>query len=258
MKQMIWNGQGPIYFGTFDTTKGKADMGYLVDLRPIGCANSVLTTAPERETKQIKESCSGKRLGMAEITTGMKLTVKIEMAQFDRDALGLAFSAKATSQTGGSVTGEAFHTVKAGDYVFLKNPNAKSIVIVDSDTGPTTLTADTHYKVIDAAHGVIQMLNLGSLVQPFKVSYEFTDYGNIAAFTADAIKTGIVYTGKAEDGSKARVIIPKVSLAMSDDFSWLSEEEATLSLEGEASYVRELATEGSLYGPFMRIDGLPD
>lgn len=43
---------------------------------------------------------------------------------------------------------------------------------------------------------------------------------------------------------------------MGGAFSWLSDEEATLQIQGPAFYVPELENDPD-HGPFMRIDALP-
>jgi hypothetical protein len=254
---MIWAGQGPVYFGTYDPALGTPEMGYLTKLFKVGCANSALTTTPKRETKNIKESCSGQRLDIAEIETGKSLDVKLDMHQFDRETLARAFFGASTAETAGTVTAEVLHSgLAAGDYVFLKRPGASALVLTDSNATPTTLVEGTHYKVVDAAQGVLQMLDVATLTQPLKAAYAYAAYGNIAAFTATSVKTGILFTGQNQDGDRARVVIPKVSLAMSGDFSWIGSEESVLSLGGMAFYVPELAAD-PLFGPFLRIDALP-
>jgi hypothetical protein len=256
-KQMIWAGQGPVYFGTYDATAGTPEMGYLTHLFKVGCANSALTTTPKRETKTVKESCSGQRLDIAEIETGKSLDVKLDMHQFDQDTLARAFFGAASSEVAGTVTAENFPLgLVAGGYVFLKRPGASTLVLTDSNATPVTLVEGTHYKVVDAAQGVIQMVSVATLTQPIKAAYSYAAYGNIAAFTATSVKTGILFTGINQDGDRARVVIPKVSLAMSGDFSWIGNEESVLSLGGPAFYVPELAAD-PLFGPFMRIDALP-
>ena len=256
-KQMIWAGQGPVYFGTYDPTLGTPEMGYITNLAKVGCANSALTTTPKRETKTIKESCSGQRLDIAEIETGKSLEIKLDMHQFDRETLARAFFGAASQVGAGTVTAEALQDdLVAGAYVFLKRPGASAIVLTDSAAVPATLVAGTHYHVVDAAQGVIQILDVGTFVQPFKAAYAYSAYGNIAAFTATAVKTGILFTGVNQDGDRARVVIPKASLAMSGDFSWIGNEESVLSLQGMAFYVPELSAD-PLFGPFMRIDALP-
>lgn len=259
MKKMIWSGQGPIYFGTFDAENGTAAMGFLTNLYQIGAANSVLTTSPTRETKRIKESNSGQRLDIAELETAKGLNVSLTMHQFDRETLAKAFFASSTLQPTGTVAEEVLPDNIVDDgFVFLKHPHASNIVITDSAGAPVTLTADTHYKVVDAAQGIIQFLDVTGGTQPFKAAYEHGAYGNIAAFTATNVRTGIIFTGTNQDGDKARVIIPNVSLSQQGDFNWLGDEESPLAMQGVAFYTEALDTVGSLYGPFMRVDGLPD
>jgi len=86
-EQIIWNGQGPVYIGTYDPAKSTPNMGYLSNLYRVGCGTRTLTTSLTRETKKIKESCSGQRLDLMEIETGKSLEVKIELSQFDRRTL---------------------------------------------------------------------------------------------------------------------------------------------------------------------------
>ncbi len=257
-KQMIWSGQGPIYFGTYDPVGGTAEMGYLTKVFKVGCANSALTTTPKRETKTVKESCSGQRLDIAELETGKSLEVKLDMHQFDRETLARAFWGTASDVVAGTVTGEALPAgLVAGDYAFLKRPGASTIVLTDSAATPVTLTEGTHYQVVDAGQGVLKILDPATLTQPFKAAYSYGAYGNIATFTATAVKTGLIFTGSNQDGDKARVIIPKLSLSMSGDFGWIGNEESVLSLQGVAFYAEELASD-PLFGPFMRIDALPE
>ena len=266
MQKMIWSGQGPVYFGKYDPVNGTPEMGYMTNIYQIGCANRKLTTTPSRETRRVKESCSGQRLDIMEVETSKELNVSLEMVEFDRETLARAFFATSTLQAGGTVTAETFPTVAEGDIVFLKHAGASSIVLTDSTMDgetpdPQALTAEgegRNYRVIDASQGTIQILDLDGIVQPIKAAYTYASYGNIAAFTATNVRTGIIFAGKNQDGHKARVIIPNISLSMSGEFNWMAEEESVLAMEGPAFYVPELDTESGLYGPFMRIDALPD
>ena len=257
-KQMIWSGQGPILFGDYDPVNGTPEMGFLVNLKRIGCGNRTLTTKPARETKTLKESCSGQRLDMAELDKSKSLSVKLEMYQFDRNMLAAAFFGASVLKAAGSVTAEKLPTVAVGDYVVLRHPKASSIVIEDSTAVPITLVEGTQYKIESADHSRISILALPvAAVQPLSVDYAYAAYGNIAAFSSTGVRKGIVFSGKNQDGDTARVIIPRISFGMSGDFPWIGDEEAVLSLEGPAFYVPELQDDPD-FGPFMRIDALPE
>ena len=263
MKQMIWSGQGPIYFGTYDPSAGTPEMGFMRNIFRVGCANRTLTTTPGRETRNIKETCSGQRLDIAELETSKSLQVRIDMAQFDREVLARALFAVSTLKDEGSATDETLPELAAGDYFFLRHTDASEVVLTDSKMDgetpdPQTLVAGTHYTMVDAAQGVGQIISVDGVEQPIKVAYSHGAYGNIAAFTQTSAQTGVIFTGRNQDGDKARVMIPRVSLSLQGDFSWISDEESVLQLQGPAFYVPELDTEGSDFGPFMRVSGLPD
>lgn len=256
-EQMIISGQGPVFLGDFDATNGKAAQGYLTNLQKIGCGNRVLKTAFSRETKLLKESCSGQRLDLAELQTGKSGEVELQLFQFDRAMLSMALFGTLATKTGASVTNEAMPTVAVGDYVHTKHPKISTVVVKDSTGSPLTLTAGTDYTVDSADHGRIKILNLGAYVQPFKVDYAYASYANIAAFTAASVVKGIVFDGvnTADANKPVRCIIPRVSWGPTEGFDWLSDEEVTLSLKGRMLYVSELASDAE-YGPFMRVDAL--
>ena len=257
-KQYVWSGQGPIYLGDYDPDNGTAEMGYITNLYKIGCANSALTVTPNRSTTIIKESCSGSRLDLDEIETALGLTVNLTMQQYSRDELALALYGTNSLVASGSITDEALPTVADDDYAFLKHPaTVASLVITDSDGTPATLVADTNYQIIDANQGIIQFLDVAGFTQPFKCAYDHAAYGNIAVFENTGIRKGLVYTGKNQDGDRARVIIPNLSMAPGGAFSLLSPEPTDLQLTGMAFYVPLLEGDTS-YGKFMRVDNLPE
>lgn len=259
LKKMIWSGQGPVMMGDYAPGVGTKEMGFLTNLKRIGCGNRTLTTTPARETKALKESCSGQRLDMAELEQGKSLTVKLEMFQFDGRMLATAFFGENVVRAAGTVTGEALPPLVPGDYVFLKHPNVSSVVIEDSTAvTPVVLIEGTHYVIESGAHSRIQIIKLPvGAVLPLTVDYAHGGYSNIAAFSAGStVRKGLVFNGQNQDGDTVRVIIPQISFAMNGDFSWIGDEEAVLSLEGPAFYSAELSNDAD-FGPFMRIDGLP-
>ena len=94
-------------------------------------------------------------------------------------------------------------------------------------------------------------------VEPLKVDYSYEGYINIAAFSKTNVEKGIIFSGINGDGQKIRVIIPRISLAMSGDFGWITDEASPLTVGGQALYVPELQSDAD-FGPFMRIDTMPD
>jgi len=255
-EQIIWNGQGPVYIGTYDPAKSTPDMGYLSGLYRVGCGTRTLTTSLTRETKKIKESCSGQRLDLMEIETGKSLEVKIELTQFDRRTLAAAFFGKDIIQSAGTVQKETLPTVEEGHYIFFKHPKVTTLILEDSSG--TQLTEGSDWQWDSAAHGAILIKNLpAGITQPLLASYQHGAHTSIAAFSASNIQRGLLFNGRNQQGQHARVAIPRLSLAMDGDFAWMGDEESTLSLSGSALYVPELAADAS-WGGFMRIDALPE
>lgn len=251
---MILVSQGPIYMGDYDATLGKAAGGYLVNLQKIGCANSKLAITMSRSTKDIKESCSGNKLTIAQIETEKSAECALDMAEFDKKMLAYALAGTLTAVTGSTVTAEVFPTVAVGDAVALKYSDVSSVVVKDSTATPLTLVSGTDYTV-DAASGLVSILNLGAYVQPFKADYTYAAQGNIVGFNKTGVEKGIIYQGtNTQDGKKYRVTIPRIAFSIDGEFNLLSTEETVISLKGQMLYVSAYAND-ALYGPFMRVAG---
>ncbi|KVW99515.1 hypothetical protein [Thiobacillus denitrificans] len=252
---MILVSQGPIYMGDYNATLGQAASGYLVNMTKIGCANSKLSVTLSRSTKDIKESCSGNKLTIAQIETEKSAEAALDMVEFDKKMLAYALGGTLSAITGSSVTAEVFPTVAVGDTVSLKYTDVSSLVITDSTGTPVTLTLGTNYTLDSAEHGLVSFVSLGALIQPFKAAYTYAAQGNIVGFNKAAVEKGIVYQGtNSQDGKKYKVIIPRISFGMDGEFNWLSTEETTISLKGQMLYVDKYAND-TVYGPFMRVSG---
>lgn len=252
---MIWAGQGPVLIGEYDPVNGTPDMGFLVNLYRVGCGTSQLNTNISRETKEIKESCSGQRLTLAQLETGKTMAVSLAMVQFSGRTLAGALYGEAVEVAGGTVTGEVLPQLGAGgDYFTLRHPKASSIVIKDSTTPtPIAYVEDTHHRIEDADHARLMLLaHPASHVEPVMVDYSYGGYVNVAAFSKTNVERGIIFNGVNQDGQKGRLIIPRISLALEGDFSWVTSEEATLTLSGNALFVPDLAAD-SEYGGFARL-----
>lgn len=252
---MILTGQGPIYLGTYDSVNGKAASGYLTGVTAIGCANSEFSTSFSRSTKKIKETCSGSKNDFAEIETEKSAEVTLTMIDVDKKTLTAALSGTLTAVTGSTVTGEVFPTVAVGDVVSLKYTDVSSVVLTDSAGTPATLTLGTHYEITSADNGLVKILSLGTLVQPFKAAYTYAAQGNITAFTAASVERGLLYSGiNTHDGKKYKLVIPRISFGLDGSINWISSEESPVTLKGSMLYVPEYASD-LVQGPFMRVAG---
>lgn len=141
--------------------------------------------APNITRRNHRESYSGNRqIDRTRISSrDAKLTVSLEDIHKKNVALVLGGSEVTTA--GGSITGEAMPTMAVGGVYFTKYPNGSSHVITDSAGSPATLTANTHYKILNAKSGAIEILSLGAFTQPFKVAYTAAAVTVITGMTAD-------------------------------------------------------------------------
>ncbi|THF60906.1 phage tail tube protein [Pseudothauera rhizosphaerae] len=251
---IIWTGQGPVQIGTFDLSRGVADSAYLVDVYRVGCGNSALTTSVAVEKRTIQETCSGQRATLDEFPTGKTMNVSLSMVQFSGRTLAAALFGAAVTKAAGTVTGEVLPELAVGDYVNLRYPKASSIVITDSKEGsPSTYVEGTHYEIEDAAHARLKLLaHPVDHEEPLEVDYTYGENVNIRAFSQSTVERGIIFNGINHAGQRGRLIIPRSSLSLDGDFSWISSEEATLTLSGQALYVPELESDDD-YSGFARV-----
>lgn len=141
------------------------------------------------ERREHRESTSGQRLIDKVQTTSKTGSLDLTLEDIRKDNLALVFSGKKVTLSAGSYTSGAPDTfpsgLAVGSIVKLSRPNASSIVITDSAGTPVTLTLNTHYRILDARHGFIEILSLGALVQPFKAAYSYGPTDVITAMEAN-------------------------------------------------------------------------
>lgn len=144
---------------------------------------------PTMERREHRESQSGQRLIDKVQTTSKGGTLDITLEDIRRDNVALMLSGKKVTLAAGSFTSGSPDTFPSGlvvnSIVKLSRPNASSIVVKDSAGTPATLTAGTHYVVRDAKHGIIEILNLGAFVQPFKAEYAYAQTDIVTTFEAN-------------------------------------------------------------------------
>lgn len=229
MANMIYNGQGPIFIGSYNQTTYKVENEVA-----IGCGNRILNLSLSRETEEIKESCSGSRLTLLEYETSKSATIRLEMQEFDEDMLALALYGSSAAITGSTVTDEAMPTMVVGGIYHTKHPKISAVSVTDSAGSPATLTAGTHYEIQQADYGRIKILDLSTFVQPFLVDYTYAARENIKPFSQTSQIKSIRFDGiSTADGKRVRVLLPRVSFSPTEEFAFIGEEAAVLAIEGK-------------------------
>ncbi len=127
--------------------------------------------APNVTRRQHRESYSGNRTIDRTRFSAREAKLTLTLEDINKENIAVGLLGKKVTTAGGSITAETFPSaLVVGDVVKLKYPNASAIVITDSAGSPATLTLNTHYKVLDAKKGTIEILSLTG-TQPYKAAY---------------------------------------------------------------------------------------
>ena len=212
----------------------------------------------EVQRREHKESTSGQRQidKIQTVTKGGKVVITLEDQQLANMKLALAASSASLS---GSLSGSVYDTFASGlavnAIVKTKFYNLSSIVVKDSAGTPATLVLDTDYKVLDAAHGLIQILNLGSYVQPFRAQYSYAATTVVPAFEAADDQEYQIYVAglntEAAVDQKIGVEIYRVIFDPTSALSLIHEEGGSFDLEGRILRDATKASDTN-YGGFLR------
>lgn len=212
--------------------------------------------APNVTRRNHRESYSGNRqIDRTRISSrDAKLTLTLE--DINKDNIATAFLGSKVTTAGGSITAEAMPTMAVGQVYKLKYPNASSIVITDSAGSPATLTANTHYKVLNAKTGLIEILSLSTFTQPFKVAYTAAAVSVITGMTGDdSDEYGIYVDGLNTEPATDQAIAMEIYRAQFDPTKLL----ALINAEGgsfdiEATLLRDLTKAlDSEFGGYFRF-----
>jgi len=159
--------QGEIYAALLNSTTKLPDSGWWwLGNVPKG----EIVPKVERRTK--KESWSGERQTSRTAIKSREYSANFTVEDLHKDNIAVGLLGKKVTTAGGAITNEQHGTLAVGSVVKLKNPNASSIALTDSTpVTPLVPVLNTDYKILDAKHGLIEILSLGAFVQPFKFAY---------------------------------------------------------------------------------------
>src|SRR5688572_11424498 len=145
--------------------------------------------APSTVRRDHKESTSGFRQIDNSRIKERNAEVNLTFEDIQKDNIALGLMGKKVTTASGSFSGSTYDThasgAVVGSIIKQRKPNVSSLVVKDSAGTPATLVLDTDYKVISLKHGLIQILNLGSYVQPFRSQYSYAATEVITGFEAD-------------------------------------------------------------------------
>lgn len=229
---MYFSGQGKLFIGTRQANGSAGVFRYVgnVPELKIGLETSVI---------EHKESTSGQRLSDQRLITEDKASVEFPFEDFKKENLAVALYGVATNEAASNVTAEAFPNLVANDdYVRLEFPNVSSVVIKDSAGTPATLVLDTDYAIESAAHGMIQILNVGTFVQPFKADYSYATHDYVAMFSQAPPERWLRFEGLNTSDTNKPVLIElyRVFLDPLAELDAIIDEFGKMALKGSVLY----------------------
>jgi hypothetical protein len=211
------------------------------------------------ERREHKESQSGSRLIDKVQTTTKGGTLDLTLEDIRKDNLALLLSGKKVTLASGSYTSGSPDTFPSGlvvgSYVKLSRPNVSSLVIKDSAGTPATLSLGTHYALRDAKHGIVEILSLGALVQPFKGEYSYAQTDIVTSFEAnDDDEYWVYFAGTNTEGSPDQQIgmdIYRVVFNAAELIALINEEQGSFDISAEVLRDAVRASDAN-FGGFAR------
>lgn len=227
----------------------------MANLKKIGCGMTEMKLGLNVSTKDLKESCSGLKATIASFVTDTEATINLSMFQFSIETLADALYGQEVVVAPGTVTDEIIGTVTAGTTAFTKRVGISALVIKDSTPGtPLTLAAGTNYNLVDAAFGRIEFVDVTGFIMPLKASFSYSASSNVKMLTQTGVVRSIVYEGTSQvDGTKMRVSLPRVKFNPTSEFNFISDEEASLKIEGKL-YYSDIWAADPILGQYGKIE----
>lgn len=223
-----FSGQGKVYVAERDSNGNAKAFRFIGNVPALNVSLSL-------DKLEHKEATSGQRLKDLEIIREKNAEFNCTLEEFTIKNLAMAFYGIDAAITGSTVTAEVMPSaLVAGDIVRTRYGDISSVVVKDSAGSPATLVAGTDYRINSAKHGSIEILNVGSYVQPFKVDYAYAAQSNLPLFTGAAKERWVRFEGlnTADSDRPLLVELYKVKIDPATDFALINDELAQFELGG--------------------------
>lgn len=212
-----------------------------------------LTIDSTEET--VKESFSGQDLDDLVYYPDKSVKIALSLSSFDPDNLAMALYANKVVNVSGSASAEPLPSaLVAGNIIKLDHERISSLALVDSAGTPASLVLGTHYNLFSAFGGLVEIVNVASLTQPFKASYSYAETNSVALFASQPDDVGVIFDGvDSISGDPVYFELYRSRFAPAKSLPLINEKgAATLDLDGRALYDSTRAIDPVL-GPFGRM-----
>ena len=247
MQSSTFSFQGKVYLATRDVNGNCTAMVYSGNAPLLKVA---LTTT----VKDHKESTSGQRIIDDRLITEKKCDITLELDNWNSQNLAIAMYGAVNTTAAGTATGELLPTgLVANNYVRLQQPNVSSLVITDSAGTPATLSPATDYNLISANGGIVEILNVGTYVQPFKAAYSYAGSADVNMFSQAAPERWLVFDGiNTVNNQPVLVDLYRVRFDPLKELDLVIDDYAKLQLMGSALW-DSTKSANAILGQFGRI-----
>lgn len=230
MNQKLYRGQGkmfvaPVVSGVVGASKFVGNV-------------SALAFSPSVNKIEHMESQSGKRAVDATLIVSRKVGFSATMEDFNTDTLAVAFQGVTNTNVGGTVTAETLPAgLVAGDFVHTANTDISALVVKDSAGAPATLTLGTHYAIDSAKHGTVQILDVGTFVQPFKAAYSYGATTGVDVLSGSSKIYEIRFHGLNDaDDQKPVLVRARVRLDPGDKLDLIGDQFGSYNVNGDVLF----------------------
>lgn len=250
----FYSGAGHLFMATKDATtslpKGMFDVGN----------SPKIEVALNIERRKHKDSRGANRLvdKIQTVTKGGEFRATLE--DIARKNMGVYLSGNQQTLASGSYASSDFDicvdsALAVGSIWKLRKPNVSSLVIKDSAGSPATLDLNTHYRIVDADHGLVEILSLGSFTQPFKAQYTYAATQAVTALSADDNTEYYIYVAllntEPQTDQKLGFDVYRVVFDPAQVLSLINSEQGSFEIKGEI--LRDpVLTASADYGDFCR------
>lgn len=249
-----YSGQGPLYFGKYNTSDGLVGA-----LRNVGDLESFELAFQTNEVTDT-ESQTGQRNVVARIKTSQEMNVRFNFKEPSELNFKLLLGGNLITLTGAAQSAYVAHAgaLVAGDYLRTQHRKISSLVVTDSTGSPQTLTLNTHYKIIDADAGIIQYLTaISAEVQPLKFAYTFATQDFVTALSGSDDHWYAFFHGlNTATEDRLCMEVYKFRLNPAETIGMLNNEFGRFQVNGKAVKADEgaYATDtNSQYGDYARV-----
>lgn len=238
---MYFSGQGKVYLATRNASTGAP-----VSLSWLGNC-SRLEVGFQVETLEHRESYSGSRLTDLRLETGKTASLSATFEEWDAEYMAKIIRGNVVAGSTTPVSAEIVETL--GSALTAPSTSAPArfqakgrniggtFTLVDSTGSPKTLVKDTHWRLVSAAAGIVEVYSLGALgalTEPLKFSYTPGAHNSVGAFVNSTAQYYLVFDGLNTANNNAAVVVElyKVQFSPPASMPFISNDLATFELSG--------------------------